>query len=77
MLLNLCPKTALEIQLVRSLAQNVCLLFILTFSIPGFFVQIVEDGEDRLSEEEVESLLQVITEHFGEEVKEEEEEEDA
>ncbi|XP_043273177.1 DNA-directed RNA polymerase III subunit RPC9 isoform X2 [Venturia canescens] len=34
---------------------------------------IVEDGEDRLSEEEVESLLQVITEHFGEEVREEDE----
>ncbi|XP_043273176.1 DNA-directed RNA polymerase III subunit RPC9 isoform X1 [Venturia canescens] len=49
MLLNLCPKTALEIQLI------------------------VEDGEDRLSEEEVESLLQVITEHFGEEVREEDE----
>jgi len=47
-LLNLCPKTALEIQLI------------------------VEDGEDRLSEEEVESLLQVISDHFEEESKEEE-----
>ncbi|KAJ8679919.1 hypothetical protein QAD02_015706 [Eretmocerus hayati] len=39
-LLNQCPKTALEIQLI------------------------IEDSEDRLSEEEVEALLQVITEHL-------------
>ncbi|XP_051160487.1 DNA-directed RNA polymerase III subunit RPC9 isoform X1 [Leptopilina boulardi] len=39
-LLNLCPKTALEIQLI------------------------VEDSEDRLSEEEVVSLLQVIADNL-------------
>lgn len=39
-LLNLCPKTALEIQLI------------------------VEDSEDRLSEEEVASLLQVIADNL-------------
>lgn len=33
----------------------------------------MEDGEDRLSEEEVESLLQIISDHFEEETKEEEE----
>ncbi|KAG7208921.1 hypothetical protein KM043_015100 [Ampulex compressa] len=42
-LLNVCPKTALEIQLI------------------------VEDSEDRLNDEQVESLLQVITNHLGEE----------
>lgn len=42
-LLNLCPKTALEIQLI------------------------VEDSEDRLSEEEVVSLLQVIANNLGDE----------
>ncbi|XP_012274930.1 DNA-directed RNA polymerase III subunit RPC9 [Orussus abietinus] len=42
-LLNLCPKTALEIQLI------------------------IEDREDRLTEEEVELLLQTISNHFGEE----------
>lgn len=41
-LLNLCPKTPLEIQLI------------------------VEDSEDRLTEEEVISLLQVITNYLGE-----------
>ncbi|XP_043254461.1 DNA-directed RNA polymerase III subunit RPC9 isoform X2 [Colletes gigas] len=41
-LLNVCPKTALEIQLI------------------------VEDSEDRLNDEEVESLLQVITSILGE-----------
>ncbi|XP_003704069.1 CGRP receptor component [Megachile rotundata] len=41
-LLNLCPKTPLEIQLI------------------------VEDSEDRLTEEEVLSLLQVITNYLGE-----------
>lgn len=41
-LLNLCPKTPLEIQLI------------------------VEDSEDRLTEEEVISLLQVITDYLGE-----------
>lgn len=39
-LLNLCPTTALEIQLV------------------------IEDSEERLSEEEVSSLLQVISDHL-------------
>ncbi|XP_015597279.1 DNA-directed RNA polymerase III subunit RPC9 isoform X2 [Cephus cinctus] len=42
-LLNICPKTALEIQLV------------------------IEDSEDRLSEEEVESLLKIVAAHFEEE----------
>lgn len=42
-LLNVCPKTPLEIQLI------------------------VEDSEDRLSDEEVESLLQVIANYLGEE----------
>ncbi|XP_076160038.1 CGRP receptor component isoform X1 [Ptiloglossa arizonensis] len=39
-LLNVCPKTPLEIQLI------------------------VEDSEDRLNDQEVESLLQVITNHL-------------
>ncbi|XP_011506414.1 PREDICTED: DNA-directed RNA polymerase III subunit RPC9 [Ceratosolen solmsi marchali] len=42
-LLNQCPKTALEIQLI------------------------IEDSEDRLSEEEVEMLLQIITNHLDDE----------
>ena len=40
-LLNLCPKTPLEIQLI------------------------VEDSEDRLTEEEVMSLLQVVASYLG------------
>ncbi|KZC13262.1 DNA-directed RNA polymerase III subunit RPC9 [Dufourea novaeangliae] len=46
-LLNVCPKTPLEIQLI------------------------VEDSEDRLSDEEVDSLLQVITSYLGEEEQDE------
>ncbi|XP_031844283.1 CGRP receptor component [Nomia melanderi] len=42
-LLNVCPKTPLEIQLI------------------------VEDSEERLSDEEVESLLQAVTNYLGEE----------
>ncbi|XP_066595912.1 DNA-directed RNA polymerase III subunit RPC9 [Prorops nasuta] len=45
-LLNICPKTALEIQLI------------------------VEDSEDRLTEEEVESLLHIITNHLEKEPQE-------
>ncbi|XP_017788041.1 PREDICTED: DNA-directed RNA polymerase III subunit RPC9 [Habropoda laboriosa] len=46
-LLNVCPKTPLEIQLI------------------------VEDSEDRLNDEEVESLLQVITNYLGEDEQDE------
>ncbi|XP_011307403.1 DNA-directed RNA polymerase III subunit RPC9 [Fopius arisanus] len=48
-LINLCPKTAIEIQLI------------------------IEESEDRLSEEQVESLLQVISTHLGEPEEPEEE----
>ncbi|OAD58296.1 DNA-directed RNA polymerase III subunit RPC9 [Eufriesea mexicana] len=41
-LLNMCPKTPLEIQLI------------------------VEDSEDRLTDEEVDSLLQVVANYLGE-----------
>lgn len=47
-LLNVCPKTALEIQLI------------------------VEDSEDRLSNEEVMSLLETIQNCFGEQEEEQE-----
>lgn len=50
-LLNICPKTALEIQLI------------------------IEDSEERLSTEEVESLLEIIQNCFGEPLNEQEEEE--
>ncbi|XP_076755616.1 CGRP receptor component [Xylocopa sonorina] len=46
-LLNVCPKTPLEIQLI------------------------VEDSEDRLTDEDVESLLQVVTNYLGEEEQDE------
>ncbi|CAK9809471.1 DNA-directed RNA polymerase III subunit RPC9 [Anthophora quadrimaculata] len=46
-LLNVCPKTPLEIQLI------------------------VEDSEDRLNDEEVESLLQVIANYLGEDEQDE------
>lgn len=42
-LLNVCPKTPLEIQLI------------------------VEDSEDRLNDEEIDSLLQIIANYLGEE----------
>ncbi|XP_015191218.1 PREDICTED: DNA-directed RNA polymerase III subunit RPC9 isoform X1 [Polistes dominula] len=50
-LLNICPKTALEIQLI------------------------IEDSEERLSNEEVESLLEIIQNCFEEPLEEQEEEE--
>ncbi|XP_076675175.1 CGRP receptor component [Andrena cerasifolii] len=46
-LLNVCPKTPLEIQLI------------------------VEDSEDRLTDEEVESLLQVVATYLGEDEQDE------
>ncbi|KAI4482546.1 hypothetical protein M0804_008399 [Polistes exclamans] len=51
-LLNICPKTALEIQLI------------------------IEDSEERLSTEEVESLLEIIQNCFEEPLDEQEEEEE-
>lgn len=45
-LLNVCPKTPLEIQLI------------------------VEDSEDRLNDQEIESLLQIIATYLGEEEQE-------
>lgn len=50
-LLNICPKTALEIQLI------------------------IEESEERLSTEEVESLLEIIQNCFEEPLDEQEEEE--
>lgn len=82
-LLNLVPKTALEIQLVYLTVFKFFILFrnknfrcnfsyLFNFEI---WLQTIEDGEDRLTEEEVDSLLETISNLDPEKPKEPEEEE--
>lgn len=67
-LLNLCPSTALEIQLVRIFNSCTLQFFILnrqsSYMSCSMTFQVIEDSEERLSEEEVNSLLEVIQSHL-------------
>lgn len=59
MLINNPPQTALEIQLVSFYIKSIIKIYVSII-----FYQMIDEGEERLTQEQVDEILQIINEYF-------------